>query len=121
MPGGSTPELGNTSFSQVILASITPAATVTTNTSTTSTYTIQGLQLGQLVVLAPQSAVQALLTIGGVWVSAANTLSVQWINSTSSSSSGSPTAINCVLYVVQPTFISYPVSTANQNWPTALE
>jgi len=121
MPGGSTPELGNTLFSQVILVSITPAATVTTNNSTTSTYTINGLQQGDLVVISPQSAIQALLTIGAVWVSAANTLSIQWVNSTSSSSSGSPTAIYCVLYVVRPTFISYPVNTANQNWQTALE
>ena len=80
MPGGSTPELGNTAFSQVILALITPAASVTAATSTTSTYTINGLTLGQLIVIAPQSAVQALLDIGAAWVSAANTLSIQWVN-----------------------------------------
>lgn len=121
MPGGSTPELGNTAFSQVILALITPAASVTAATSTTSTYTINGLTLGQLIVIAPQSAVQALLDIGAAWVSAANTLSIQWVNASASNSSASPTAIYCVLYVVQPTFVSYPLTTANPNWPTALE
>lgn len=121
MPGGSTPELGNTAFSQAILAYLTPAASVTAATSTTSTYTINGLQLGQIIVAVPQSAVQALLDIGGVWVSAANTLSIQWVNASASNSSASPTAIYIVLYVVQPAFLSYPITTANTNWPTALE
>jgi len=121
MPGGSTPELGNTSFSQALLASITPAASVTGGSSTTSTYTINGLALGQVVVLVPQAAIQQYLDVGGVWVSAANTLSVQWVNASASTSSGTPTAIYCVLYVVQPAFSSYPISTANPNWPTALE
>ena len=121
MPGGSTPELGNTAFSQVILANITPAASVTAATSTTSTYTINGIQQGDLIVLAPQAAIQALLDIGSVWVSAANTLSIQWINQSASNSSASPASVYCVLYIVRPTFISYPLTTANQNWPTALE
>ena len=121
MPGGSTPELGNTAFSQAILASLTPAASVTAATSTTSTYTINGLQLGDIIVIVPQAAIQILLDIGGVWVSAPNILSIQWINQSASNSSASPAAVYCVLYVVRPTFVSYPITTANQNWPTALE
>lgn len=102
MPGGSSPLLGNNAMGQTIYASLTPAATVTTDESITSTYTIHALKPGDLVQIFPQAAIQAYLTIGAVWVSANDTLSVQWVNSTGSSSSGSPTAITCAILVIRP-------------------
>ena len=101
MSGGTLPLIGNNALCQSLYASLTPAATVTTDSSTTSTYTIHGLQVGDAVDIFPQGAGQALLTIGSVWVSAADTLSVQWVNSTGSSSSGTPAAIGCIIVVIR--------------------
>ena len=102
MPGGSSPLLGNNAMGQTIYASLTPAATVTTDESITSTYTIHALKPGDLVEIFPQAALTTYLTIGAVWVSANDTLSVQWINSTGSSSSSTPAAITCALLVIRP-------------------
>lgn len=101
MSGGTLPLIGNNALCQSLYASITPAATVTTNSSTTSTYTIHGLQVGDAVDVFPQGAVTTYLTIGAVWVSAADVLSIQWVNSTSGSSSGTPAAISCILVVIR--------------------
>ena len=117
MPGGTSPTLGNVAFSQAIYASILPAASVTAATSTTSTYTILGLFIGDMIDLYPQAAVQALLSVGAVWVSALNTLSIQWINASSSNSSASPTAITFALLVNRAQLSPYGVT----NWPQAIE
>ena|SRR5665213_3630753 len=117
MPGGSQFAAGNVQMLQAIYASITPAASILTNVSATSTYTILGLVIGDLIDLYPQAAVTTLLSVGAVWVSAANTLSVQWINSTGSTSTASPTAITCGLIVQRSSLSAYGVA----NWPTAIE
>ena len=117
MPGGSSPVLGNVAMCQAIYASITPAASVLTDVSVTSTYTILGLFVGDMIDLYPQAAVTTLLTIGAVWVSALNTLSVQWINSTGSTSTSSPTAITFAVLVNRSQLSPYGVS----NWPQAIE
>jgi hypothetical protein len=101
MPGSTLPLIGNNALCQSLYASLTPAATVTTDASITSTYTIHGLVVGDAVEIYPQAAGQALLTIGSVWVSAADTLSVQWVNSTGTSSSGTPAALGCILVVIR--------------------
>ena len=122
MPGGSYSPQGNVLFQSAIFASLTPPATVTTNSSSTSTYTINGLAVNDMIDLYPQVTLATsttYLTIGSVWVSAANTLSVQWVNSTSSSSSSSPSAINFQIIVNRSSLAPYPLSSS--NWPTALE
>jgi hypothetical protein len=117
MPGGSSPALGNVQITQAIYASITPAASVTAATSTTSTYTILGLVVGDMVDLYPQAALTALLSIGSIWVSAANTLSIQWVNASASNSTASPTAITFALLINRAQLSPYVVS----NWPQAIE
>ena len=117
MPGGTSPILGNMAFSQAIYASLTPAASVTNASSTTSTYTILGLFLGDMIDLYPQAALTTTLSIGSVWVSGLNTLSVQWINSTSSGSTASPTAITFAILVNRGQLSPYGVT----NWPQAIE
>jgi hypothetical protein len=101
MSGGTLPLIGNNALCQSLYASLTPAATVTTDSSTTSTYTIHGLVVGDAVDIFPQAAVTTYLTIGAVWVSAADTLSIQWVNSTGSSSTSTPTAISCIVLVIR--------------------
>ena len=119
MPGASYLSTGNIPLSTTLYASLTPAASVTAATSTTSTYTINGLLQYDCVDIYPQAALTALLTIGSVWVSAANTLSVQWINSSASNSTAAPTAISCEVLISRSAFSSYPFNSS--NWPTALE
>lgn len=117
MPGGTSPPLGNVAMVQAIYASLTPAASVTAATSTTSTYTILGLFPGDMIDLYPQAALTALLSVGSVWVSALNTLSVQWVNSSASNSTASPTAIVFAVLVNRSQLSPYGVS----NWPQAIE
>lgn len=116
MPGGTLPALGNLQMVQAIQASITPAATVLTVASTTSTYTIPGLVVGDAIHLNPQAALPATLAIGGVWVSAADTLSIQWTNPSAGSSTGSPTAITCVVLVLRPSNVASGIS----SYPTVI-
>jgi len=120
MPGNSDVASGGVAFNEILYASITPPATVLTNSSSVSTYTINGILQGDCIDLYPQSNLATsttYLTVGAVWCSAANTLSVQWVNSTSASSSGSPTAVPCVLQVTRPKLLPF----GYKNYPTALE
>lgn len=90
---------GNLLISTGIGVSVTPAASVTGAGSTTSTYTIVGLNAGDLIDVYPQAAITAPLSFGAIWASAANTLSIQWVNASASTSSASPSAVNCILAV----------------------
>lgn len=120
MPGASTIALGNIAGNWALYASLLPPATVITNSSSTSTYTINGLLIGDCIDLYPQSTLATsttYLTIGGCWVSANNTLSIQWVNSTSASSSDSPTAIPFIVQVSRPELLPY----GYKNFPTGIE
>jgi hypothetical protein len=117
MPGGTTLAYGNLAMMQAIYSSIAPAASVSGGSSSTSTYTILGLFIGDLIDIYPQAAIQTDLSIGAIWVSALNTLSVQWINSTSSTSSATPAALTCGLIVNRSNLSPYGVA----NWPQAIE
>jgi hypothetical protein len=115
MPGGTLTALGNTSFSQALYGSFTPAASVSGASSTTSTYTINGLVPGDCIDLYPQAVLTTTLVIGSIWCSAANTLSVQWINSTASGSTASPAAIGFIILVTRPSqayagYTTYPTA-----------
>lgn len=99
MSGSASIARGNLSLDTLIQASITPAATVTTGASITSTYPIPGLQVNDSIGLTFLGAITAYLSVGAAWVSAANTLSIQWVNSFSASSSGSPAAIPTIISV----------------------
>lgn len=120
MPGGSQIAPGNVAANFILYASIKPPATVVTNSSSVSTYTINGLLQGDCIDLYPQANLATsttYLTIGGAWVSASNTLSIQWVNSTSASSSGSPTAVDFVVQVSRPDLLPY----GYKNYPQAVE
>jgi hypothetical protein len=122
MPGQDHHPRGNILNMNALYVSLLPPATVTTNSSVTSTYTINGLLVNDMIDLYPTVSLApstTYLTIGGVWVSAVNTLSVQWVNSTSASSSGSPTAIVCQLLINRSTLSPYSFNAA--NWATAFE
>ena len=116
MPGGTSPPLGNVAMSQAIYASLAPASAVTGGTSSTSTYTILGLVVGDMIDLYPQAALPNFLAIGAVWVSALNTLSVSWTNPGSSTSPTTPAAQTFAVLVNRSQLSSYGVT----NWPTVV-
>ena len=101
MPGASDISRGNLALDTALLVTITPAASVTTGASVTSTYSVIGIQPLDLIGFNPQGVITAPLSIGAVWVSAVNTLSVQWTNASAATSSASPAAVLCLLNVTR--------------------
>ena len=120
MPGSTQLAIGNVAGNFILYASLTPAASVGTNSSTVSTYTVNGLAVGDCIDLYPQQNLATsttYLTMGAVWVSAANTLSIQWVNSTSATGASAPTAVPFVIQVTRPALSPYGYT----NYPQALE
>lgn len=110
MPGSSTIARGNLFVDAALSAVLTPAASVTAGASTTSTYSIQGLAVGDLIGFNPQGVITAPLAVGAVWVSAPNTLSVQWTNASAATSSASPAAVTVYINLSRPE--NFPLPTA---------
>ena len=77
MPGGSTLQRGNEIFDQMVYSSAVTFPTLAANASSTTAITVNGVAVGDLVSWNMQ-APPAHLTIDNVYVSAANTLQVQW-------------------------------------------
>lgn len=115
MPGSTQIARGNIAMEMLIQASLTPTASISANTSVVATYTIQGLVVGDFIESNQQSHVAG-LSVGNMWVSSTNTLSVQWVNSTTSTSSGSPTAATFVLCVARPDNVAFGIA----NLPTGI-
>ena len=74
---------GNINNSFLVGAALTPAAV--SGTQATQTFTIPGLQTYDFVNICLNGAQTTGVGIANVWVSAANTLSIQFTNSTGSS------------------------------------
>jgi hypothetical protein len=84
MPGGTIRAQGNMLYTFVIAPTITPTG-VAPDTSVEETFTISGLQTGDCVDLYPTTTAPAAgVALGSVRVSAANTLAIQFVNSTAS-------------------------------------
>lgn len=80
MPGGTTEVGGNTKL-QTILAFTVTTPSVNANTSTTATFTVPGLLVYDLVDPQAQTHVAG-LSIASGWCAANNTLTLQFVNST---------------------------------------
>jgi hypothetical protein len=116
MPGGTLSTIGNIQMLQAIQATITPAASVTAGASVTSTYTIAGLVVGDVIFPAFQAAITAPLSSDAIWVSASGVLSIQWTNASAGTSSASPTAILTVLLVCRPDRVAQGIA----SYPTVI-
>lgn len=90
---------------QAVLSVPVTAQTATKSTVTKVDYTVNGLAVGDFVSVAATKAVGTGVSIGGAYVSAANTLSVEYINATASDVT---TAADTYLVLVAR---SYPVQT----------
>ena len=72
---------GNIQSSWILLVTITPAATGAT-TTLEQTFTVAGLQIGDIISITPQFAITTLVTLENARVSANNTLALAFNNST---------------------------------------
>ena len=90
---------------QAVLSVAVTAQTATKSTVTKVDYTVSGLAVGDFVSVAATKAVGTGVSLGGAYVSAANTLSVEYINATASDVT---TAADTYLVLVAR---SYPVQT----------
>ncbi len=77
---GKTTPSGNLDGLTVVGVSITPAA-VNTITAPVQTFTVPGAKPGDAVIVTPPSQLAG-VTIGSAYVSALNTVSVQFVNPT---------------------------------------
>ncbi len=68
---------------QAVLSVTATAQTATKATVTKVDYTVSGLAVGDFVSVSATKAVGAGVSLGGAYVSAANTLSVEYVNVTS--------------------------------------
>jgi hypothetical protein len=93
---------GNGRFDTAIQFPITPPVSLAAGATVTSTYTIPGLAVGDIVTECFQSALPIATTTLSIWVSAPNVLSIQWFNSTAGASTGSPVAIQTVFEIFRP-------------------
>lgn len=90
---------------QAVLSVAVTAQTATKSTVTKVDYTVSGLAVGDFVSVSATKAVGTGVSIGGAYVSAANTLSVEYINATAGDVT---TAADTYLVLVAR---SYPVQT----------
>lgn len=75
---------GNIQSSFILTIALTPAATATV-TTLEQTFTVPGLQVGDILTISPQFALTTLVTIENARVSAPNTLAIAFNNSTAGS------------------------------------
>lgn len=100
MPGGSTATRGNELFSQMLYLPSITVPSVTTLITVTQTYTVNGVQVGDLLSWNIQGAGVSGLAITNMWVSAVNTISAYWYNGTAGTLGG--TTANLLLEVTRP-------------------
>jgi len=114
MPGASDRPMGNVALNMLLSASLTPP-NVPANSTVVQTYTVTGVQLNDGLEFNQLSHVAG-LSIGNMWVSAANTISVQYVNSTTSAING--TAAQS--YILAVTRANPTLSAAGYALPTGI-
>jgi hypothetical protein len=71
---------GNTANISIVSVSCTPAESAAV-TAVAQTFTVPGVKVGDVVLVTPPSNASS-VSVGGAWASAADTVSVQFINPT---------------------------------------
>ena len=98
MPGAATPALGNESNDLLLYLAAVTVPNVGANGSASQTVTVQGVLVGDLISWNQQGVIAG-LACDNIYVSAANTLSFYWTNTTGSpinSSAAQPFIIEVV-------------------------
>ena len=81
MPGSSNVVRGNLQFSQVLYLPLVTVPNLAANVTATQTVTVNGVQVGDFVFVNQQSTVAG-ISVENVFVSAANTVTMLWSNTT---------------------------------------
>lgn len=105
MPGGSAVASGNELIDQLIYITVTPSATITTAVITAQAVTVPGLVIGDLISWNMLTSTSTLLSVTNMYVSAANTLTINW--STEGATISNAAAQNFLLEVVRPNIVPY--------------
>ena len=95
MPMSTTIARGNVGFEAVLSITITPPATLAANATVESTYTVPGIVVGDFLEINKPTHTAG-LSIGNVRASAANTIAIQWVNSTTSTITNAPNEVYLV-------------------------
>lgn len=114
MPGPAERAMGNIALEMALSASLTPP-NVPANSTVLQTYTINGVQLNDILEFNQLSHVAGLL-VGNMWVSAANTISVQYTNVTTGAINGTPAQS----YVIAVTRGNPNLAASGYSLPTAI-
>lgn len=104
MPGATEIPRGNVLVFSMMALSLTPVS-VTNGTSAEQTFTVPGLNVGDVVFIQPPSATAGVGIVGSR-VSAANTLAVTWVNA--SGAPVVPTAGSHIITVLRGTVNPLP-------------
>ena len=105
MPGGSAVAQGNEFFNEMIYITVTPTATITTAVVTQQNVTVNGLVVGDVVSWNMLTFTSTLLTVANMYVSAANTLTINWTSEGATISGAA--AQNFLLEVCRPNIVPY--------------
>jgi len=89
MPGSTTLARGNVQLEVLLQITVTPPATLAASTTTESNYTVPGVAVGDFIEINKPSHTTG-LSIGNVRVASANTIAIQWVNSTASPITNAP-------------------------------
>ena len=89
MPMSTTISRGNVGFEAILQVPITPPASLSANSTSEVTYTLQGIALGDFLEINKPSHTAG-LSIGNIRASAANQIAIQWVNSTTSTITSPP-------------------------------
>lgn len=83
MPGGSTLQRGNEQLDQLLYLPSVTVPNVNANSTATQTFTVNGVLVGDFIGWNQQSTVSG-ISVENIYVSAANTLTFLWSNTTGS-------------------------------------
>ena|ERR1700743_1043285 len=78
MPTGTRPQIGNLTFDQAILLTVTPPAAILTLQVTYQSVTVPGLLVGDVISWNLLQNTNTLVSIPNMYVSAPNTLQIGW-------------------------------------------
>lgn len=87
MPGGTTVQRGNLQFETLIYLPAVTVPNINANTTQTQTVTVNGVAVGDFISWNQLSSVSG-ISVENIYVSAANTLTFLWSNTTTSNVTG---------------------------------
>lgn len=89
MPGSATAQRGNELFAQMLYLPLVTVPNLAANVTATQAFTVNGVQIGDLISWNQLTTVAG-ISVENVFVSAANTMTFLWSNTTVAAVNGTP-------------------------------